>query len=117
MKLDGETLFGHRFILAARSVKWDPQQLGDASELDLSGKIDSIMDQTCRCVCLTLDISYDVGFQLIKWVYTDEIAEKQNEDFLLSLMTTAKRFELKELIDQYVKHFVEQSTLSYSIQM
>ena len=38
IKLDGETLFGHRFILAARSVKWDPQQLGDAPDLDLSGK-------------------------------------------------------------------------------
>ncbi|CAF3398603.1 unnamed protein product [Rotaria sp. Silwood1] len=82
IKLDGETLCGHRFILAARSLKWDPQQLGDASELDLS------------------DIPYDVGFQLIKWIYTDEISEKQNEDFLLNLMKTAKRFELKELIDQ-----------------
>jgi hypothetical protein len=40
---------------------------------------------------------------LIKWVYKDEIAEKQNEDFLLSLMKTAKRFELKELIDQFVE--------------
>lgn len=38
VKLDGETLYGHRFILAARSTKWDPQQLGDASVLDLSGK-------------------------------------------------------------------------------
>jgi hypothetical protein len=44
-----------------------------------------------------------VGFQLIKWVYTDEIVEKQNEDFLLNLMKTAKRFELRELIDQYVE--------------
>lgn len=37
IKLDGETLFGHRFILSARSLKWDPQQLGDTSDLDLSG--------------------------------------------------------------------------------
>lgn len=50
----------------------------------------------------SLDIPYDVGYQLIRWVYTDEIIEKQNEDFLLNLMKTAKRFELKELIDQYV---------------
>ena len=40
---------------------------------------------------------------MIRWVYTDEIVEKQNEDFLLTLMKTAKRFELKELIDQYVE--------------
>ncbi|CAF1139911.1 unnamed protein product [Adineta ricciae] len=82
IKLDGETLYGHRFILAARSRKWDSQQLDDAAELDLS------------------DIPYDVGFQLIKWVYTDEIVEKQNEDFLLTLMKIAKRFELNELIEQ-----------------
>ena len=37
IKLDGETLYGHRFILAARSRKWDSQQLDDAAELDLSG--------------------------------------------------------------------------------
>lgn len=49
-----------------------------------------------------LDIPYDVGYQLIKWVYTDELAEKQNEDFLLAMMKTANRFELKELIDQFV---------------
>lgn len=48
------------------------------------------------------DISYDVGFELIKWVYTDEITEQQNEDFLLNLMKTGKRFELKELIDRFV---------------
>ncbi|UJR21238.1 hypothetical protein I4U23_024333 [Adineta vaga] len=82
IKLDGETLYGHRFILAARSRKWDSQQLDDAAELDLS------------------DIPYDVGFQLIKWVYTDEIVEKQNDDFLLTLMKIAKRFELNELIEQ-----------------
>ena len=38
IKLDGETLYGHRFILAARSLKWDSQQLGDTKELDLSGR-------------------------------------------------------------------------------
>jgi hypothetical protein len=38
IKLDGETLYGHRFILAARSLKWDPQLLGDAADLDLSGR-------------------------------------------------------------------------------
>jgi hypothetical protein len=38
IKLDGETLYGHRFVLAARSLKWDSQQLGDTTELDLSGR-------------------------------------------------------------------------------
>lgn len=39
IKLDGETLHGHRFILAARSIKWEPQQLGDATELNISGRL------------------------------------------------------------------------------
>ncbi len=58
---------------------------------------------------------------MIKWVYTDEIAEKQNEDFLLNLMKTAKRFELKELIDQSVQinfRSKKKQTISFSfIQM
>ena len=58
------------------------------------------MDRLIVGRVLLLDIPYDVGFQLIKWVYTDEIVEKQNEDFLLALMKVARRFELKELIHQ-----------------
>ena len=58
------------------------------------------MDRLIGGRVLLLDIPYDVGFQLIKWVYTDEIVEKQNEDFLLALMKVARRFELKELIHQ-----------------
>ena len=60
-----------------------------------------------------VDIPYDVGFQLIKWVYTDEIVEKQNEDFLLSLMKIAKRFELKELIDQFVHRSIARHFFSH----
>ncbi len=101
IKLDGETLYGHRFVLAARSLKWDSQQLGDTTELDLSGRVFQ-MSKIRLNYSIWLDIPYDVGFQLIKWVYTDEIVEKQNEDFLLTLMKIAKRFELKELIEQYV---------------
>lgn len=61
-----------------------------------------LLDENENIVLYLEDISYDVGFELIKWVYTDEIGEQQNEDFLLNLMKTGKRFELKELIDQFV---------------
>lgn len=37
IKLDGETLYGHRFILAARSLKWSSHELDGKNELDLSG--------------------------------------------------------------------------------
>ena len=46
-----------------------------------------------------LDVSYDIGFSLIKWVYTDAIEniQKCNEDFYLEMMKQADRFNLKEL--------------------
>jgi hypothetical protein len=37
IELDGETLYGHRFILTARSAKWDSSQLANISTLNLSG--------------------------------------------------------------------------------
>ena len=98
IQLDGETLHGHRFILAARSPKWDSAHLAEVKTLDLSGKQAS--GKSPMAFRWRLDIPYDVGFQLMKWVYTDEIVEKQNEDFLLTLINIAKRFELKELIEQ-----------------
>ena len=44
-------------------------------------------------------MSYDIGFNLIKWVYTDQIDNslKYNEDFYLEMMKQADRFGLKEL--------------------
>jgi hypothetical protein len=45
------------------------------------------------------DISYEIGFNLIKWVYTDliENSAKHDEDFYLEMMKQADRFGLKEL--------------------
>lgn len=45
------------------------------------------------------DVSYDIGFSLIKWVYTDSIdsSNKNDEDFYLEMMKQADRFGLKEL--------------------
>lgn len=100
IQLDGETLFGHRFILAARSQKWDTASLAGTTTLDLSGSLKNLRFRFHSFDIFDLDIPYDVAFQLIKWVYTDEIVENQNEDFLLTLMQIAKRFDLKELIEQ-----------------
>lgn len=46
-----------------------------------------------------LDVPYEIGYRLIKWVYTDSIegVEKLDEDFFLDMMKQADRFNLKEL--------------------
>lgn len=45
------------------------------------------------------DVSYEIGYNLMKWVYTDVIenASKHDEDFYLEMMKQADRFGLKEL--------------------
>ena len=78
---DGQKLKAHKFVLDARSKNWNAQNLSQISELNLS------------------DLPYDIGFSLIKWVYTDliESANKLDEDFYLEMMRQADRFNLKEL--------------------
>ena len=46
-----------------------------------------------------IDIPYEIGFSLIKWVYTDliENSSKFDEDFYLEMMKQSDRFNLKEL--------------------
>ena len=45
------------------------------------------------------DVTYEIGYRLIKWVYTDTIEDSQrcDEDFYLDMMKQADRFNLKEL--------------------
>lgn len=44
------------------------------------------------------DLSYDIGYSLIKWVYTDIIENKaSDENFYLEMMRQASKFELREL--------------------
>ncbi len=78
---DGQSLKGHKFVLDARSKNWDSHDLSTISELDIS------------------DVNYDIGYNLIKWVYTDSIdnSVKIDEDFYLEMMKQADRFCLKEL--------------------
>ena len=78
---NGTYLKAHKFVLDARSKNWNSQNLSTMSELDLS------------------EVNYDIGFNLIKWVYTDAIesSNKSNEDFYLEMMKQADHFNLKEL--------------------
>ncbi len=78
---DGKVLRAHKFVLDARSKNWNNHNLSILTELDLS------------------DIPQNIGYRLIKWVYTDTIVDldKSDEDFYLAMMKQADRFHLKEL--------------------
>lgn len=78
---NGTRLKAHKFVLDARSKNWNSINLSQANEIDLS------------------DVSYEIGFNLIRWVYTDQMdnIQKCNEDFYLDMMKQADRFNLKEL--------------------
>ncbi|XP_060560051.1 rabankyrin-5-like, partial [Ruditapes philippinarum] len=75
----GRQLFGHRFVLAARSDHWGVDDLSKVSDLDFS------------------DIKYNVSYALMKWVYTDDINIESDSGFLLELLRAATRFKLEHL--------------------
>ncbi len=98
---NGTYLKAHKFVLDARSKNWNSQNLSIISELDLSGKFLRIylIKVTNKLITKIKEVNYDIGFNLIKWVYTDTIesSHKSNEDFYLEMMKQAGHFNLKEL--------------------
>ena len=89
IKLNGSSIKGHKFVLSSRSDGWD--QLDHSSELDLT------------------QVNSEVGFHLIRWVYTDTIDfSHRNEDFILDVMRTAKRYDLSSLVE-----LCEQTLMSF----
>lgn len=82
IKLNGNSIFAHKFVLSSRSDNWDVVSLEHISELDLS------------------DIDSEVGIHIIRWVYTDSIdLESKKDEFILDVMRIAKRFQLNDLLE------------------
>ncbi|XP_052802681.1 rabankyrin-5-like isoform X2 [Mya arenaria] len=75
----GQSVHGHRFVLAARSDHWGVEDLARVTELNIT------------------DIQYKVSYALMKWVYTDEINIESDSGFLLELLRAATRFKLEHL--------------------
>ena len=49
---------------------------------------------------MSKDVKYEIGYNLVRWVYTDFISEnvsKCTDDFYLEMMRQANRFGLVEL--------------------
>ncbi|XP_021369516.1 rabankyrin-5-like isoform X1 [Mizuhopecten yessoensis] len=80
IQLDGsKQVFGHRFVLAARSDYWGVPDLSQVSSLDFS------------------NIKYEVAHALLRWAYTDDIDIRSDSDFLLELLRAATKFKLRTL--------------------
>ncbi len=81
IKLQSETLYGHKFVLSARNPTWDGVNLESVDELDWA------------------DLPYEVGLSLVKWIYEDRLQLlERDSDFKLDLLKTSKRFNLLGLM-------------------
>lgn len=79
IKLKDKSLPAHKFVLNARSEEWREDVLKDIDELDWS------------------DLEADVGFALLRWIYTD-VVDLQHDSLALGLLSTSHRFKLPGLM-------------------
>ncbi|XP_055377542.1 rabankyrin-5 [Condylostylus longicornis] len=79
IKLSDKVIPGHKFVLNARSEEWREEVLIDQDELDWS------------------DLDGDVGFALLRWIYTD-VVDLQHDTLALGLLRAAHKFKLPGLL-------------------
>lgn len=79
VKLKDKTMPAHKFVLNARSEEWREEVIADKTELDWS------------------DLDADVGFALLRWIYTD-VVDLQHDSLALDLLKTSHRFKLPGLM-------------------
>ena len=71
---------GHRFVLTARSRRWNQDEsLTSTSELDLS------------------HMTPFVAGSMIRWVYTDSIILPSEQSAMIELLSAANKYHLSEL--------------------
>ncbi|KAI3373437.1 hypothetical protein L3Q82_022046, partial [Scortum barcoo] len=85
VKVAGEKLSAHKFVLAARSDVWSLANMTSTSELDLS------------------DCKPEVAMAMLRWAYTDELELSEDDAFLIDLMKLANRFQLQLLRERCEK--------------
>ncbi|XP_055604737.1 rabankyrin-5 [Uranotaenia lowii] len=79
VRLKDKTMPAHKFVLNARSEEWREEVIADQSELDWS------------------DLDADVGYALLRWIYTD-VVDLQHDSLALDLLKTSHRFKLPGLM-------------------
>nr|CAD7259643.1 unnamed protein product [Timema shepardi] len=99
VKLDGQLISAHRFVLSARSDSWGVTSLFHADLLDWSM------------------LNPDVGRAVLKWVYTDEVDFFDGDKFTLDLMCTANEFKLDELVTKCEKVLIASANINNCISL
>nr|CAD7425722.1 unnamed protein product [Timema monikensis] len=99
VKLDGQLISAHRFVLSARSESWGVTSLFHADLLDWSM------------------LNPDVGRAVLKWVYTDEVDFFDGDKFTLDLMCTANEFKLDELVTKCEKVLIASANIKNCISL
>lgn len=79
IKLKEKTMPAHKFVLNARSEEWREEILADKLELNWS------------------DMDEDIGFALLRWIYTD-VVDLQHDRLALGLLRAAHKFKLPGLL-------------------
>uniref|UniRef100_A0A336L854 CSON005819 protein n=1 Tax=Culicoides sonorensis TaxID=179676 RepID=A0A336L854_CULSO len=79
IKLKDKSIPAHKFVLNARSEEWREEVILDLQELDWS------------------DLEADVGYALLRWIYTDVI-DLQQDSLALALIKVSHRFKLPGLM-------------------
>ncbi|XP_061819097.1 rabankyrin-5 isoform X2 [Nerophis lumbriciformis] len=85
VKVAGDELSAHKFVLAARSDVWSLSNMATTSELDLS------------------DCKPEVAMAMLCWAYTDKLELSEDDAFLIDLMKLANRFQLQLLRERCEK--------------
>ncbi|XP_055542467.1 rabankyrin-5 isoform X2 [Wyeomyia smithii] len=79
VKLKDKIMPAHKFVLNARSEEWREEVIINQSELDWT------------------DLDADVGYALLRWIYTD-VVDLQHDSLALDLLKTSHRFKLPGLM-------------------
>lgn len=109
IRLSDKTIPAHKFVLNARSEEWREEVLADIDELGMynvhctSNLIRSfqitvlmLMDYFCLESDWS-DLETDIGYALLRWIYTDVI-ELQHDTLALGLLRAAHSFQLPGLL-------------------
>ncbi|XP_050409674.1 zinc finger protein OZF [Patella vulgata] len=81
----GREIFAHKLILLSRSDEWCNTNLQKLDELALT------------------DVKSEVGYAMIRWIYTDEVEVNNGEDFMIELLQAAIKYKLMLLSNRLQK--------------
>ncbi|ESO85970.1 hypothetical protein LOTGIDRAFT_167463, partial [Lottia gigantea] len=94
---DDKIFYGHKLILAARSLYWGVTDLSLAPSIDFK------------------HVNNDVAMAVLKWIYTDDIdIENVSVDFLMELLKVSSKYHLETLFTRSQKILITRITTENS---